>query len=171
MGPAVDDNQLNKDLAAIAAGKKAGARLLCGGERLGGPGYDRGYFVAPTIFDHVTAKIGLAQTEIFGPVLSILRVKNFDEALAVANDVPYGLTSSIYTTDANKIFRFTEEIETGITHVNSPTVGGEAHLPFGGVKGTSMGWREQGKTAVDFYTEIKTVYVDYTGRRRDSNLY
>lgn len=171
MGPAVDENQMKKDLASIEAGKKIGAQLLCGGERLSGREYDRGYFVAPTIFDHVQPKTGLAQSEIFGPVLSILRVKDFDEAMAVANDVRYGLTSSIYTSDANKIFRFTEEIETGITHINSPTVGGEAHLPFGGVKGTSMGWREQGRTAVDFYTEIKTVYVDYTGRRRESNLY
>lgn len=171
MGPAVDEKQLKKDLDAIAAGKQSGATLLCGGERLSGKDYDRGYFVAPTIFDHVTSKMALAQYEIFGPVLSIVRVKNFDEALAVANDVPYGLTSSIYSTDANRIFRFVEEIETGITHVNSPTVGGEAHLPFGGVKGTGMGWREQGRTAVDFYTEVKTVYVDYTGQRRESNLY
>ena len=171
MGPAVDENQLNKDLRAIEEGKRTGARVLCGGERLRGPVYDRGYFVAPTLFDRVDPKSPLAQVEIFGPVLSVLRVRDFEEALAVANDVPYGLTSSIYARDANLIFRFTEEIETGITHVNSPTVGGEAHLPFGGVKGTSMGWREQGRTAVDFYTEIKTVYVDYTGQRRESNLY
>src|SRR5262249_37410919 len=107
MGPAVDENQMKKDLAAIAVGKQAGAQLLSCGERMSGKDYERGYFVAPTIFDHVQPKTALAQTEIFGPVLSVLRVKDFDEAMAVANDVPYGLTSSIYTTDANKIFRFT----------------------------------------------------------------
>lgn len=171
MGPSVDKSQMETVLHYIDVGKKEGAKLLCGGERLSGRLYDKGYFVAPTIFDHVTPGMTIAQEEIFGPVLSIIRVKDFDEALHVANNVKYGLTSSIYTTDAAKIFQFTEEIETGITHVNSPTVGGEAHLPFGGIKGTGMGWREQGKTAIDFYTEIKTVYVDYTGRKRESSIY
>jgi aldehyde dehydrogenase (NAD+) len=98
-------------------------------------------------------------------------VNNFDEALAAANSVRYGLSSSIYTNDAAKIFEFIDKIQTGITHVNSPTVGGEAQLPFGGMKATGVGIREMGRVAIDFYTELKTVYIDYTGRKRESNIY
>jgi len=169
MGPAVDESQMETDLKYIALGKKE-AKLVLGGERLTGPGYN-GYFVAPTIFDHVAADSAIAQDEIFGPVLSVIRVKNFDEALQVANSVRYGLSSSIYSNDAAKIFEFIEKIETGITHVNSPTVGGEAQLPFGGMKATGVGLREMGRVAIDFYTELKTVYVDYTGRKRESSIY
>ena len=170
MGPAVDEAQLRTDLRYIEIGKKE-AKLLLGGHRLTGPGYNRGYFVAPTIFDHVAAESAIAQDEIFGPVLSVIRVRDFDEALRVANSVRYGLSSSIYTNDAAKIFEFIERIETGITHVNSPTVGGEAQLPFGGVKATGVGLREMGRVAIDFYTELKSVYIDYTGRKRESNIY
>ena len=133
MGPAVDESQMNTDLQYMEIGKQEG-NLLLGGQRLAGPAYDRGYFVAPTIFDHVPADSRLAQDEIFGPVLSIIRVHDYEEALHVANSVRYGLSSAIYTNDAAKIFDFIDRIETGITHVNSPTVGGEAHLPFGGSK-------------------------------------
>ncbi|MGH9704365.1 MAG: aldehyde dehydrogenase family protein [Candidatus Acidiferrales bacterium] len=170
MGPAVDESQLNTDLKYIEIGKQEG-KLLTGGQRLTGPGYDRGYFVAPTIFDHVPADSQLAQDEIFGPVLSIIRVHDYEEALHVANSVKYGLSSAIYTNDASKIFDFIDRIETGITHVNSPTVGGEAHLPFGGVKATGIGVREMGHVALDFFTELKTVYIDYTGRKRESSIY
>jgi aldehyde dehydrogenase (NAD+) len=113
----------------------------------------------------------IAREEVFGPVLSVLRVKDFEEALAVANDSEFGLSSSIFTNDAARVFRFVEEIETGMTHVNSPTTGGEAHVPFGGIKATGVGAFEQGSTALDFYTELKVVYVDYTGRKREGNLY
>ena len=169
MGPAVDESQLKTDLHYIEIGKKE-AKLLLGGDRLTGPGYN-GYYVAPTIFDHVAWDSTLAQDEVFGPVLSIIRVKDFDEALRVANSVRYGLSSSIYSNDAAKIFEFIDKIETGITHVNSPTVGGEAQLPFGGMKATGVGLREMGRVAIDFYTELKTVYIDYTGRKRESNIY
>jgi len=169
MGPAVDESQMKTDLHYIEVGKKE-AKLLLGGERLTGPGYN-GYYVAPTIFDRVAWDSTLAQDEVFGPVLSIIRVKDFDEALRVANSVRYGLSSSIYTNDAAKIFEFIDKIETGITHVNSPTVGGEAQLPFGGMKATGVGLREMGRVAIDFYTELKTVYIDYTGRKRESNIY
>ncbi|HLE36128.1 MAG TPA: aldehyde dehydrogenase family protein, partial [Candidatus Acidoferrales bacterium] len=98
-------------------------------------------------------------------------VKGFDEALAVASSVRYGLSSSIYTNDAAKIFEFIDKIETGITHINSPTVGGEAQMPFGGMKATGVGLREMGRVAIDFYTELKAVYIDYTGRKRESNIY
>ena len=170
MGPAVDDSQLKTDLRFIEIGKKE-AKLMLGGERLTGPSYDRGYFVAPTVFDHVAADSTIAQEEIFGPVLSVIRVRDFDEALRAANSVRYGLSSSLYTNDAAKIFEFIDRIETGITHVNSPTVGGEAQLPFGGMKATGVGLREMGRVAIDFYTELKTVYIDYTGRKRESTIY
>jgi alpha-ketoglutaric semialdehyde dehydrogenase len=154
----------------IEVGKKE-AKLMLGGERLGGGAYDRGYFVAPTIFDQVAADSTIAQDEIFGPVLSVIRVRDFDEALHAANSVRFGLSSSIYTNDAAKIFEFIERIETGITHVNSPTVGGEAQLPFGGMKATGVGLREMGRVAIDFFTELKTVYIDFTGRKRESSIY
>ncbi|HEX5424314.1 MAG TPA: aldehyde dehydrogenase family protein [Candidatus Acidoferrales bacterium] len=170
MGPMVDEGQMNAVLGYIEIGKQE-AELKCGGERLTGSQYDKGWFVAPTVFDHVRPESAIAQEEIFGPVLSVIRVKNFDEAVAAANSVRYGLTSSIYTADANKIFEFVERSEAGMVHVNSPTVGGEAHVPFGGTKGTSIGPKEVGRSALDFYSEIKIVYVDYTGRKRESSVY
>jgi aldehyde dehydrogenase (NAD+) len=170
IGPSVDEGQMNTVLHYHEIGKKE-AKLLLGGERLRGGAYDKGWFTAPTVFDHVPAGAAIAQEEIFGPVLSIIRVKSFDEALEAANSVRYGLSSSIYTNDAAKIFEFIDRIETGITHVNSPTVGGEAQLPFGGMKATGVGLREMGRVALDFYTELKAVYIDYTGRKRESNIY
>jgi methylmalonic acid semialdehyde dehydrogenase len=171
MGPSVDESQFKTVLEYLNIGREDGATLVCGGERATGNGLDRGYFVKPTVFDHVTPDMRIAREEIFGPVLSVLRVKDFDEAMQVANDTEFGLSSSIFTNDAARIFRFVDEIETGMTHINSPTTGGEAHIPFGGIKGTGIGDREQGSTALDFYTELKVVYVDYTGRKREGNLY
>ena len=171
MGPSVDESQFKTVLNYLEIGKQEGAKLVCGGDRLRGGAYDRGYFVAPTIFDHVTPNMRIAQEEIFGPVLSVIRVKNFEEALEVANGVIYGLSSSIYTQDVSRVFEFIDKIETGITHVNSATTGGEAQIPFGGMKGTGMGMREQGSVAIDFFTELKAVYVDYTGKKREGNLY
>lgn len=171
VGPSVDESQFNTVLEYIEIGKEDGAELKCGGKRAIGDGLDDGYFVEPTVFDHVTPEMRIAREEIFGPVLSVLRVKDFEEAMVVANDSEYGLSSSIFSNDANDIYRFIQEIETGMTHVNSPTTGGEAHIPFGGSKATGIGAREQGSTSLDFYTEIKVVYVDYTGRKREGNLY
>ncbi|HLA13133.1 MAG TPA: aldehyde dehydrogenase family protein [Pyrinomonadaceae bacterium] len=171
MGPSVDESQFKTVLSYIDIGREDGATLVCGGARACGNGLDRGYFVQPTVFDHVTPDMRIAREEIFGPVLSIMRVSNFEEAMQVANDTEYGLSSSIFSNDAARIFRFVDEIETGMTHINSPTTGGEAHIPFGGIKGTGIGDREQGSTALDFYTELKVVYVDYTGRKREGNLY
>jgi len=168
MGPSVDENQMNTVLKYIEIGKTEG-KLLSGGARLTGSKYDKGWFVAPTIFDEVKADSRIAQEEIFGPVVSVIRVKDFDEALEVANSVRYGLSSSIYSTDSNKIFEFIDKIETGMTHVNSPTVGGEAHVPFGGTKQSSIGPHEVGHGAMDFYTDTKVVYLDYTGRKRESS--
>src|SRR5438552_189338 len=171
MGPSVDESQFKTVLDYPNVGREDGATLVRGGARATGDGLDKGYFVQPTVFDHVTSDMRIAREEIFGPVLGVMRVKDFDEAVQVANDTEYGLSSSIFTNDATRIFRFIDEIETGMTHINSPTTGGEAHIPFGGIKGTGIGEREQGSTALDFYTELKVVYVDYTGRKREGNLY
>ncbi len=171
MGPSVDASQLRTVLDAIHRGEKEGATHALSGHHLTTGEWEHGHFVTPCVFDKVAPASHLAQDEIFGPVLSVIRVRDFDEAVAVANDVRYGLSSSIYSTDANRVLRFVDTIETGIVHVNSPTVGGEAQLPFGGMKGTGVGSREQGKTALDFFTEVKTVYFDFTGRRRETNIY
>jgi aldehyde dehydrogenase (NAD+) len=171
MGPSVDEGQMNTVLRYIEIGKSEGAKLLFGGNRLLDEDFAHGYFIEPTIFDQVTSGMRIAQEEIFGPVLSVLRVADFEEALRVANGVKYGLSSSIYTSDAHRVFRFIDHIETGITHVNSPTTGGEAQLPFGGIKATGVGLREQGRAAIEFYSEIKTVYIDYTGQKRQTNIY
>jgi alpha-ketoglutaric semialdehyde dehydrogenase len=171
VGPLVDRNQFQNVMRYMDIGKEDGATLVCGGEVAQGAGLRKGFFVQPTVFDRVTPDMRIAREEIFGPVLSVLRVKDFDEAMIVANDSEYGLSSSIFSNDPARIFRFVDEIETGMTHVNSPTTGGEAHIPFGGIKSTGIGPREQGSTALDFYTELKVVYVDYTGRKREGNLY
>ena len=171
IGPSVDEGQFNTVLKYIDIGREDGAELLCGGKRASGDGLDSGYFVEPTVFDRVTPDMRIAREEIFGPVLSVLRVKDFDEAMRVANDSEYGLSSSVFTNDTNLVYRFVDEIESGMTHINSPTTGGEAHIPFGGTKNTGLGAREQGSTSLDFYTELKVVYVDYTGTKREGNLY
>lgn len=170
LGPSVDEAQFNKVQEYLAIGKTEG-KLICGGDRLRGGAYDAGFFTAPTIFDHVSADARIAQEEIFGPVLSVIRVKDMEEGLKVANSIRYGLAASVFTTDANRIFQFADGVECGIVHINSPTVGGEAHVPFGGIKATGVGDRETGSTSIDFYTELKVVYVDYTGRKRESSIY
>ncbi len=171
LGPSVDEHQFETVMKYLKVGKSEGGELLLGGDRLNGGDLGKGWFVAPTVFDRVDPDSRIAQEEIFGPVLSVIRVKDFDEGLEVCNNTRYGLTSSIYSKDSNRVFQFVRGIETGITHVNSPTMGGEAQLPFGGVKGTGVGMREMGKTAIDFYSEWKTVYIDYTGKKRESNIY
>lgn len=171
MGPSVDEGQMQQVLNYIEIGQKEGALMRVGGKRLAKDDLGHGFFVEPTLFDYVTPEMRIAQEEIFGPVLAVMRVQSFEEALATANGVKFGLASSIYTNDVNRIFRFIDDIETGITHINSATTGGEAHLPFGGIKATGVGVREQGRQAVEFYSEIKTVYIDYTGQKRSSNIY
>ena len=133
--------------------------------------YAKGYFVEPTLFDNVTRDMRIAQEEIFGPVVGIIRAKNFEEAVEIANSVKYGLSASLYTQDVAKIMRFVENSEVGKVHINSPTIGGEAQAPFGGSKATGVGPREQGTEVFEFYTEIKTVYMDYTGKKRDVSIY
>jgi aldehyde dehydrogenase (NAD+) len=171
MGPAVDQAQLDTDLKYVEIGQGEGARLLCGGRRLSQGELAQGYYLEPTVFDHVRPSMRVAQEEIFGPVVSVIRVKSFEEAMAAANGVRYGLSSSIFTSDTTRAFRFVDGIEAGIVHVNSGTPGGEAQLPFGGTKATGVGPREQGTSAIEFFSELKTVYVDYTGAGRKSSIY
>lgn len=169
MGPLVSAQQMKTVEQYIEAGKREGAKLVTGGGRP--VGVPRGFYIEPTIFDNVRPEHRIAREEIFGPVLSVIRAKNYEQALEFANTSDYGLTSSIYTNDAGRIFDFCERIETGMVHVNSPTVGGEAQIPFGGVKSSGVGDREQGPTVLDFYTDVKVIYVDYTGAARTSKFY
>ncbi|MBI3548092.1 MAG: aldehyde dehydrogenase family protein [Elusimicrobia bacterium] len=171
MGPAVDEEQLKTDLDYIEIAKKEGARLVIGGKRLDQGAFAHGFFVEPTIFDEVGPKMRLWQEEVFGPVLAIARFKTLDEALALANDCPFGLTSAVYARDIAVAMRFVDEMDAGMVHVNSPTIGGEAAVPFGGVKGSGVGEREMAKDGLHFFTEQKTVFLDYTGAPRKSKIY
>ncbi|MEX1129381.1 MAG: aldehyde dehydrogenase family protein, partial [Vicinamibacterales bacterium] len=166
VGPSVDDSQLGTVLEYVGIGTSEGATLVRGGARLQDSGRERGFFVEPAIFDNVQPDMRIAQEEIFGPVLSVIRAPDAKSALKVANGVRFGLSASVYTSDVAAMFRFVDQLEAGIIHVNSPTVGGEAHIPFGGMKATGVGLREMGSVAIDFYTELKVVYVDYTGGKR-----
>jgi aldehyde dehydrogenase (NAD+) len=169
MGPVASADQESKILQYIEIGKKEGAKLITGGQKLKGAPYDRGYFIAPTIFE---AKHGMRITkeEIFGPVLSVCKVGDFEEAVKVANDVDYGLSSSIYTRNVNLAFQAIDLLEAGITYVNAPTIGAEVQLPFGGIKNTGNGGREAGTTAIDEFTEIKTVFVDFSNRLQKAQI-
>lgn len=171
MGPVIDQSQLDTVLGFIESGHKDGFKLLSGGERVTENGLDKGFFVRPTVFDHVDQNSYLAQEEVFGPVLSIIRAKNYEEAVEMANNTKYGLSSSIYTRNINKAMRFTDDIEAGMVHINSPTLGGEAQVPFGGIKASGIGDREMAKEGLHFFTELKTVFLDYTGGARKSNIY
>jgi acyl-CoA reductase-like NAD-dependent aldehyde dehydrogenase len=171
MGPAVDKSQFETDLRYIEIANKEGCKCLVGGSALTEGKLAKGYFVAPTVFDGVTPEKTLAQEEVFGPVLAVFRVKDFEEAMTIANGVQFGLTCSIYTSDANLVMRFTDRIEAGMVHINSPTVGGEAQLPFGGLKATGYGSREMSEEGLNFFTELKTVFYDYTGMKRQTNIY
>jgi acyl-CoA reductase-like NAD-dependent aldehyde dehydrogenase len=161
IGPCVDANQMKTVLDYIEIGKQEGARLVCGGSRLTGSGYDKGYFVEPTIFTEVRPEMRIAQEEIFGPVLAVLPVKDFDAALQLANNVKFGLSASLVTNQLNKTFSYINRIEAGLIIVNLPSAGVEYQLPFGGTKASSTGHREQGSVAVDFYSELRTVYLKY----------
>jgi alpha-ketoglutaric semialdehyde dehydrogenase len=171
VGPVINRAALEKIDSYTRVGRDEGAQLLTGGEVATGDGLDRGFFYRPTVFGDVEPGMRIAQEEIFGPVLSVIRVPDDGSALSVANGVRFGLSASVYTSDVASMFRFVDRLDAGIIHVNSPTVGGEAHVPFGGMKATGVGLREMGRVAIDFYTELKVVYVDYTGAPRGGNLY
>jgi aldehyde dehydrogenase (NAD+) len=130
----------------------------------------KGYFFQPTIFDRVISKMRIAQEEIFGPVLSVIEIGSFDEAISVLNDSRYGLSSSIYTRDVSRACRAMRDIQAGITYINGPTIGAEVHLPFGGVKDTGNGHREAGTTVYDIFSEWKSVYIDYSGKLQKAQI-
>jgi aldehyde dehydrogenase (NAD+) len=163
VGPLIHDASLDKVEKYVDIGVAEGNDLLCGGRRATGGDLDRGIFYEPTIFARVEAGQRLEQEEIFGPVLSVVRVADADEAFKVNNDVKYGLSSSIYTSNVNVAFRAMNELDNGITYVNAPTIGAEAHLPFGGVKQTGNGHREGGWQVYEFYSETKVGYADFSG--------
>ncbi len=164
MGPVINTKQLTKIEEYVRIGRQEGATCVLGGDRVSErPELARGTFYLPTIFIDVTRDMRIAREEIFGPVLSVLKAKDLDDAISVLNDTPYGLSSSIYTTNVNAAMRAIRDIEAGITYINVPTIGAEAHMPFGGVKGTGNGHREGGWTVFDIFTEWKSVYIDYSG--------
>src|SRR3954464_4901030 len=170
MGPAVNEGQLNTDLNYIEIGKKEGAKLLTGGNRLTDGPYAHGWFLEPTVFGDVDRHMRIAQEEIFGPVVSVIPCNDMDNAIAIANDIKYGLSSAIYTKDVNRAFKAVRDLEAGITYVNAPTIGAEVHLPFGGVKQTGNGHREGGIGALDFFCEWKAVYVDYSDKLQKAQI-
>nr|WP_042337991.1 aldehyde dehydrogenase family protein [Bacillus andreraoultii] len=170
VGPIINKASIEKIKSFIEIGKEEGAKLLTGGYELTGEQYKNGHFFAPTLFTNVTANMRIAQEEIFGPVVSIISVKNFTEAIEVNNSVTYGLSSSIFTHDVNQVFRATRDLDTGIVYVNAGTTGAEIHLPFGGTKGTGNGHRDSGIQALDVFTEWRAVYVDYSGKLQRAQL-
>ncbi len=170
MGPLINQPAREKVLRYIDVGRQEGARLRIGGGVHDAGACAKGHFFQPTIFDQVKPSMRIAQEEIFGPVLSIIEVKSFDEAVEVMNGTPYGLSSSIYTKDVGRVFQAMRDIEAGITYINGPTIGAEVHLPFGGVKDTGNGHREAGTTVYDIFTEWKSIYVDYSGKLQKAQI-
>jgi acyl-CoA reductase-like NAD-dependent aldehyde dehydrogenase len=161
IGPAVDASALETILRYIGIGKKEGGKLLCGGNRLTDNGRDKGFFVEPTVFSDVTESMTIAKEEIFGPVLAIMRAKDFEDAMRIANNIPFGLSSSIQTTSLSRTFEYIYRAEAGLLTVNLPSAGVEYQLPFGGTKDSSFGPKEQGPAALDFYSDYKTIYLKY----------
>src|SRR5690625_4307012 len=170
VGPIINEAGLEKVKKYIEIGKKEGAKLLAGGNVLKPKSLENGFYFEPTLFTDATIDMRIAQEEIFGPVISLIPVKNLDEAIAVNNNVAYGLSSSIFTRDVNRVFRAQRDLDTGIVYVNAGTTGAEIHLPFGGTKGTGNGHRDSGIQALDVFTEWKAVYVDYSGKLQRAQI-
>jgi acyl-CoA reductase-like NAD-dependent aldehyde dehydrogenase len=170
VGPVINQAALEKIHSYTTIGKDEGATLLTGGEVASGDGLDKGFYYRPTIFGDVDPEMRIAQEEIFGPTVGIIKVGDVDEAIRVSNGIKYGLSSSIFTRDVNKAFRAMRDLKAGITYINAGTIGAEVHLPFGGVKDTGNGHREAGQAALDFFTEWKSIYVDYSGRLQKAQI-
>jgi aldehyde dehydrogenase (NAD+) len=169
VGPVINKEQLERVHSYTGIGKSEGARLLAGGEILSDK-LDGGYFYSPTLFGEVKPDMRIAQEEIFGPTVGIIPVKTFEEAVEVANNTPYGLSLAIYTHDINRAFSAIRDLQAGLVYVNAPTIGAEIQLPFGGIKGTGNGHREAGTSAVEQFSELKTVYVDYSGKLQRAQI-
>lgn len=170
MGPFINEAQLKRVDEYVEIGKKEGAKLEIGGEFARGKGLDKGFFYQPTVFTNVKPKMRIAQEEIFGPVTCLIPFKKFEDAIRMVNDVSYGLSSSLYSQDVNSAMKAIRDIEAGITYINGPTIGAEVHLPFGGVKNTGNGHREGGVTAIDIFSEWKSVFVDYSGKLQKAQI-
>jgi alpha-ketoglutaric semialdehyde dehydrogenase len=170
IGPVINQAALEKIHSYTEIGEGEGAKLLTGGEIATENGLDKGFFYRPTIFGDVDPQMRIAQEEIFGPTTALIRATDIDEAIQAANSVEFGLSSSIFTRDVNKAFRAMRDLNTGITYINAGTTGAEVHLPFGGTKGTGNGHREAGQAALDFYTEWKSIYVDYSGKLQRAQI-
>lgn len=170
IGPIINGAQLRRIHRYVQGAKKAGARLLCGGAIDREESRKRGFFYPPTVFSKVDRSMRIMTEEVFGPVVCLTKVKSFEQALQAVNDCEYGLSSSLYTRDVSKALRCLEETQNGITTINSPTIGAEAHLPFGGTKKTGNGHREAGQTALDIFSEWKTVYMDASGRLQRAQM-
>jgi alpha-ketoglutaric semialdehyde dehydrogenase len=170
MGPLINEQQLNTVESYVEIGRDEGAKLLTGGIRLTGGAHAKGWFYAPTVFGDCSPNMRIAQDEIFGPVVSVIPISGLNEAVEVANGVPYGLSASIYTREVNRAFQAIRDLYTGIVYINAPTIGAETHLPFGGTKQTGNGHREAAIAAIDFFTEWKTVYVDYSDKLQRAQI-
>ena len=170
MGPCINEQQFKTVVNYVEIGKDEGAKLLAGGNRLDSGPYAKGWFHAPTIFGECAPTMRIAQEEIFGPVVSVIPIESLEHAVDVANGVPYGLSASIYTRNVNRAFQATRDLYTGIVYVNAPTIGAETHLPFGGTKQTGNGHREAAIAAIDFFTQWKTVYIDYSDKLQRAQI-
>ncbi len=170
VGPVINEGARKKIHNYVRTGKNEGARLVLGGEFAAGSDLDNGTFYQPTVFTDVVPGMKIHDEEIFGPVLSVMKARDLEEAIELLNATDYGLSSSIYTRDVNAAFTAMRDIQAGITYINGPTIGAECHMPFGGVKNTGNGHREGGEAAYEFFSEIKTIYVDYSGRLQRAQI-
>jgi aldehyde dehydrogenase (NAD+) len=170
MGPSVSRGQLDTVIKYVEIGRQEGARLACGGHALTSGTHARGFFHEPTVFADVAPSMRIAQEEIFGPVVSVIPCKSYEDAVTIGNGVQYGLSASIYTQDVNRAFSAMRDMYTGIFYVNAPTIGAEVHLPFGGTKSTGNGHREAGTAALDVFSEWKSVYVDFSGKLQRAQI-
>jgi aldehyde dehydrogenase (NAD+) len=170
VGPSNSESQLKTVISYVEIGKKEGATLACGGSRLSSGAHANGFFHEPTIFTDVDPKMRIAQEEIFGPVVSVMKCRSLDEAVAIANGVEYGLSAAIYTQDINRAFVAMRDLYTGIFYINAPTIGAEVHLPFGGTKNTGNGHREAGVAALDVFSEWKSCYIDFSGKLQRAQI-
>jgi aldehyde dehydrogenase (NAD+) len=166
VSPLSSQSQFDTVTGYIGIGTEEGAKLVYGGHGMSGGIYDEGYYVEPTIFTDVDPDMRIAQEEIFGPVLTVFKAADLEEAVQISNSVKFGLSSSVYTKDLTRAFEYINTVEAGMVHVNAPTLGGEVHLPFGGLKSSGVGQREQGVEAFDFFSEVITVYIDHAAASR-----
>src|SRR5436190_13814675 len=170
VGPSNSEAQLNTVMKYVKVGIEEGAKLATGGHRLDAGEYAKGFFHEPTVSTDVDPKMRVAREEIFGPVVSVIPCKSFEEAIAIGNGVDYGLSASVYTQDINRAFQAMRDLYTGIFYVNAPTIGAEVHLPFGGTKNTGNGHREAGVAALDVFSEWKSIYIDFSGKLQRAQI-